>query len=204
MIDMKYINIEYLYYLYSSKKTSAKDISNTFNYGIISNNGPDLDSTMIKVGTDPSIIKDVIKENKCKCAYVIRIPKMFLQPKIENGNLKQIPIPIWQLDSDGSYILKSNLIHGAYNAKIKQYFSNRFYNEVYCPNGLHFDMIQADYFVKNNITKWISFYDYRRCRNFLELNRIDRKKTIWRPVVTQYTAFYNHEMVKKLNTSIIM
>ena len=202
MIDMKYINIEYLYYLYSSKKTSAKDISNTFNHGVISNNGPDLDSIMIKVGTDPSIIKDVIKENKCKCAYVIRIPKMFLQPKVEAGHLKQIPIPIWQQDINGTYILKANLIHGAYNSKIKQYFPNEFYNEVFNPNGLHFDKQQANYFVQNNMTKWISFFDYRRCRSFIELNRIDRKHILWTPAITQYTAFYNHEMVKKLDTSI--
>ncbi len=190
----------YLYYLYGLKRFSMRDINIAFSYGLTSDVGPDLNGCTIEVGENPRDLVDVAKCSRYKCVFVIRIPKMFLQPKIKDYKLTQIPIPIWQADTDGTYILKSNLIHSAYDIKKNKYYINEFYNEVYNPNGLLFDRQQSLHFAQNKITKWMAFDEFRQKHSFVELKRIDRHNTIWRPAITQYTDFYNKAMVKTLDT----
>lgn len=193
--------VEYVYYLYGTKKGNKAEINDAFNFGLMSKKGADLESCMSRVD-DPSELKNLIECCKYKCVYVVKIPKMYLEPKVVDGQLKQVPVPMWTLSIDGTYLLKSNLVHGAYNKKIKSYFPNNFYNEVFCPNGLQFDIQQLEYFKAHNLTRWIKFYEYRKNKPFYSLKNIDRKYVIWKDAMTQYTKIYNQKMVKKLNRRV--
>ncbi len=194
--------VEYVYYLYGSKKSNVEDINDAFSFGLASTKGPDLDSTMVRVD-DPTELKDLIECCKHKCVYVVKIPKMFLAPRVVDGKLRQVPVPMWELGIDGTHFFKSNLVHGVYNKKIKSYFPNNFYNEVFCPNGLQFDIQQAEYFKTHNLTRWIKFDEFRKGKPFYSLKNIDRKHLIWKDAMTQYTEYYNTRIVKKLDRRVV-
>ena len=194
--------VEYVYYLYGSKKSGSQDINDAFSFGLASNNGADLDSCMTRID-NPIELKDAILSSKHKCVYVVKIPKMFLEPRVEDGRLKEIPVPMWELGIDGTYFIKSNLIHGVYNKKINAYFPNDFYNEVYNPNGLQFDIQQVEHFQEHNLTKWVKFDEYRKDKPFYSLKNIDRKLVIWKPAVTQYKEYYTKKLVRTLDKSIV-
>ena len=193
---------EYEYYIYETKKSDSSTMNDAFNFGLISTKGPDLDSCMMKV-EDPTKLQSIIEYSKYKCVYVVKIPKMFLQPRVVDGELKQIPMPMWELNIDGTHSFKSSLIHGAYNKKIREYFPNKFYNEVYNPNGLQFDLQQTEYFKKHNLTRWVKFDQYRTDKPFYSLKNIDRKHLIWKSAMTQYTDYYNKRIAKKLDRRIV-
>ena len=192
--------IEYEYYIYESNKTSLKLINDSFNFGLLSTKGPSLDVCMKRV--DKTIqLQTMLLNSDAKLVYVIKIPKMFLEPIIKDGQMKQIPIPIWEQNIDGTYILKSNLIHGAYDTKNNKYINNSYYNEVYYPIGLQFDNRQVEYFKNSNQIRWIKFDIYRKDKTLDMLQSIDREFQIWETAHAQYTSFYNNRIVKSLNVN---
>ena len=197
-----YRNIKYIYYLYGIKKMNCNTVNAVFSEGIVSFNGPDIKRCMIKLGESMGSIEEVTTSNGFQCVFIIKIPKMYLYPKVEDGKLKQVPVPMWE-ERGGADIFKSSLIHGAYSVVDQTYFENEFYNEVYNPNGLQFDSEQVNYFIEMNMTRWIKFNLYRKKRTYEELLKIDRTKTIWKDAITQYTSYYNKRIVKKLNREVV-
>ena len=198
MNNTMYRNTKYVYYLYGTYYMNCNAVNAIFNEGIVSFSGPSIEKCMIKLGDNMGSIEEVTNNYGFECVFIIKIPEMFLYPKITDGVLNQVPVPMWE-EKGGADIFKSSIIHGAYSAKDQEYFINEFYNEVYNPNGLQFDREQVKYFCLMNMQRWIKFDKYRRKKDYNELLKIDRTKTIWKDAITQYTSYYNRKCIVELN-----
>ena len=115
-------NDEFSYFFHGTSITDSTIINEIFKNGLLNYRGNDMLSTMWPIKIKEGKLGIKMKEYsgiKGNTVFIIKIPKYYLIPKILNGRLQQIPLPIWKHLSNsgeqgGISQLSPELIYGVY------------------------------------------------------------------------------------------
>ena len=138
---------------------------------------------------------------KGNAVFIIKIPKYYLTPRISsNGQLMQIPLPIWRtvIDKYRNEIshLSPELVYGVYISDNDSLLFNSNYSKVHDPNGLKFDNQQIDYLAINGLVSWNDFAASRRSKSYEELKRYDFDNNTWSETIQQYKNHFGINQLK--------
>ena len=198
---------EFVYFIHEEAYINPEIIDAIFSEGLINTSGHNIDSTMEPAPLNGGQIKDRVKDyskqtGKTKNMFVIRIPKYYLTPRMNDGRLKQFPLPIWKKvdkteEHDEAVILPPELIYGVYNAQNNSFDVNPNYSPVYDPSGLQFDDSQIKYFKDNKIDEWATFAEDRKKESFYDLKKVDERSHAWDQALSVYRPHFGYIAVKK-------
>ena len=184
-----------MYFLCGTAITSPDMVDTVFTAGLY-NRSNNLAATMMYVDATDDDIEEKVYDYGYDMVYVIRILKSTLMPEVlENGKLKDAPLPIWKL-IDGRYYLSNELIYGVYSQKTDTFFMNGNYNEIFEPNGLLYDAQQEDYFKNHNLDDWIKFSNKRKKYEYQALFEKDFNQKTWEKFVTRHVKHNSESQVK--------
>lgn len=180
-----------MYFVSGSTVDTDTSIDDVFRVGItsMSNN---ISTTFMYANISDDEIDEFCKDYGYETVYVIRIPKLYLMPKVKNNNLVQIPLPIWKKDVN-RYLLSNELICGAYIKRDNTFVVNPNYKELHNPIGLSFDKKQESIFDEYNINRWQRFYKLRDKLSYDEIIKIDKEYKIWDSATSQYANYFNQK-----------
>lgn len=135
---------------------------------------------------------------KGNTVFVIKIPKYYLTPRILNGQLQQIPLPIWKpLSNFGEHgeisQLSPELVYDVYFADNDSFIPNPNYSPVHNPTGLQFDNQQIEYLLSNAAMKMYNFAVDRKGKSLEELIQIDNIDHNWDNALVQYSQHFGIE-----------
>ena len=181
--------MEYLYFVVGSSINREDKIEEIFNNGIICNNN-NLFKNAIYVDSNDENIINSIKDIGFDTLFLIRIPKMYVSPKVVNNQLKEIPLPMWKLEN-GIYSITNELIYGAYKRKEKNFLMNDQYSELHNPKGLIFDDKQIKLFEEHNMTKWSNLASKLDNHEYNTLVKNDKLNNLWDITLRQYQNYYS-------------
>lgn len=185
---------DYLYFAMGETVDQEDKIMHVFDTGIISMNN-DLSKASLYIDASDDNVIDAVKDIGYDTVFLIKIPSMYMTPKIVNKNLKQIPLPIWKKDAN-RYLLSNELICGAYIKKDNTFVVNPNYKELHNPIGLSFDKKQESIFDEYHINRWQRFYKLRDKLSYDEITKIDKEYKIWDSATKQYDEYINGKRTK--------
>ena len=180
--------IEYEYFLYGTNILDSKLIFNAFKFGLPSRENS-IYFNMVHIDATEENISNIAGSFDYNMVFVIKIPKMFLESKVYNSKLKEIPLPIWKKCID-KYYLSNQLIYGVHCRKTSTFIYNDNYTELHNPNGLMFDVLQIEYFKVNKLKRWVDFYKYRKTKDYKNLIDIDINWRLWDNALVQYQKYF--------------
>lgn len=191
-------NDEFAYFFHGTTIDNPSLIDEIFNNGLINYRGNDMLSTMWPMKINDGELGQKMKEyagTKGNAVFVIKIPKYYLTPRTLNGQLQQIPLPIWKpLSTFGEHgeiaQLSPELIYGVYLAENDAFIANPNYSPVHNPTGLQFDNQQIEYLLNNGIEGMYNFAVDRKNKSFGELTQIDNNANNWENAIQQYNQHY--------------
>ncbi len=191
-------NDEFSYFFHGTTITDSSLINEIFDNGLINYRGNDMLSTMWPMKVSDGELGQKMKEyvgTKGNAVFVIKIPKYYLTPRTLNGQLQQIPLPIWKpLQNSGEHgkisQLSSELIFGVYLAENDSFIPNPTFSPVHNPTGLQFDNQQIEYLLNNGIMNMYNFAVDRKNKSFEELTQRDNVAHIWDNALAQYSAHF--------------
>lgn len=194
-------NEEFSYFLHGTTVNDVSIVNEIFNNGLINYRGNDMLSTMWPINIKDGELGEKMREyagTKGNAVFVIRIPKYYLTPKAINGQLQQIPLPIWKhLSNSGEHSeisqLAPELVYGVYISTNDSFISNPNYSPVHNPVGLQFDNQQIDYLLNNEVMEMYNFAVSRKDKSFEELTHIDDESHNWNNALTQYNNHFGIE-----------
>lgn len=193
-------NSEFDYFLHGTSVDDPNLIDDIFNNGLLNFRENDMLSTMWPVKINEGELGSKVKEysgTKGNAVFVIKIPKYYLKPSVVNGQLRQIPLPIWKtvLDKYGKRIsqLSPELVYGVYLSENESFLQNPNYSPIHNPSGLKFDNQQIEYFLNNELYNWHSFAVDRKEKTFEELQQMDTLNKHWDDAVQQYSQHFGIE-----------
>lgn len=194
-------NEEFSYFLHGTTVNDVSIVNEIFNNGLINYRGNDMLSTMWPINIKDGDLGEKMREyagTKGNAVFVIRIPKYYLTPKAINGQLQQIPLPIWKhLSNSGEHSeisqLAPELVYGVYISTNDSFISNPNYSPVHNPVGLQFDNQQIDYLLNNEVMEMYNFAVSRKDKSFEELTHIDDESHNWNNALTQYNNHFGIE-----------
>lgn len=188
---------ECLFFLSGRKHMTTKEVRKIFRNGLVTNINS-ICETLMYVDANDRNIEYKVKDYGYDMIFVIRIPKLYYNPEVDDGGLKQIPLPLWKKDNDCEFYLSNNLIYGVYDSVEGTFMYNDNYNQLHDPIGLIFDQHQEKYFSDYNLKLWVRFSKFRRKYNYESLVKIDLNKEIWSDSLRQYKKyFYGFNTEKK-------
>ena len=202
-------NEEFKFFLHGTTISDSSMINNIFNSGLLNYRANDMLSTMwpVNIGNNFGELGTVVKNysgTKGNAVFVIKIPKYYLTPKVINGQLVQIPLPIWKsiIDEHSNEIsqLAPELIYGVYLSEKDSFIPNPNYSEVHNPVGLKFDNQQISYLLNEGVIEWHNFAVERRSKSYEELEQYDIDNDIWGEAIQQYKNHFG--IVKSENPHI--
>ena len=183
----------YIYYLFGSSNVNDDVINESiFKNGLANYKGNDINSSAIYIDATEEELLNIIKDFNYDTSFIIKINKMYLFPKVINGTLKQIPLPIWRRKNGISY-LSNELIYFAYKKSGDKVFYNPMYSELHDPTGLQFDKKQKEIFDDNKILRWQKFYKLRDSLDYEKLKKIDIDYNLWQSAIDQYSNVLNQK-----------
>ena len=196
---------EFIYFLHGTTIIDESAISDIFDNGIINIYGDNMNSTMIKAELNGGNIVKKVKEYPNipgNAVFVIRIPKYYLTPRIKDGKLKQIPLPIWKsIEQNDTYNkasqLAPELIYGVYLKDKESFKVNPNYSPVFNPSGMHYDSTQIDYLLSNSIVDWHIFATQRKEKPYNVLKREDESVHAWDSAIAIYGSHFGYVAPKK-------
>ena len=198
-------NDEFVYFFHGTTMSDPSLIDEMFNNGLISYRGNNMSSTMTKTNINNGELASKMKEYKNiqggNAIFVIKIPKYYLTPKTSNGQLQQIPLPIWKKVSTSGEKgdvcqLSPELIYGVYLSQNDSFVHNSNYTPVHNPDGLQFDISQIDHLNNYADEKWIKFANDRNNYMYNELQQRDQEQQIWSNATMQYKQHFGIEQNK--------
>ena len=197
---------EFSYFFHGTTITDSTIINEIFTNGLLNYRGNDMFSTMWPIKINEGELGSKMKEyvgTKGNTVFVIKIPKYYLTPKILNGKLQQIPLPIWKhLSNSGEHEeisqLSPELIYGVYLSDNDSFISNPNYSPVHNPTGLQFDNQQIDYLLNNDAMNMYNFAVNRKDKSFEELMQIDNVNHNWDNAITQYSEHFGIEQKRHM------
>ena len=191
-------NDEFSYFFHGNTLNDSSLINEIFDNGLINYRGNDMLSTMWPMKVSDGELSQKMKEyagTKGNAVFVIKIPKYYLTPRISNGQLQQIPLPIWKpLSSSGEHgeisQLSSELVYGVYLAENDSFIPNPNFSPVHNPTGLQFDNQQVEHLLNNGVMNMYNFAIDRKNKTFEELTRIDNVAHNWDNAMAQYSEHF--------------
>ena len=197
-------NEEFSYFFHGTLVNDSSKINEIFNNGLINYRGNDMQSTMWPMEVNDGKLAQKMKEyagTKGNAVFVIKIPKYYLTPKIVNGQLQQIPLPIWKkMPTTSEYEdisqLSPELVYGVYITENDSFIQNPNYSPVHNPIGLQFDNKQIDYLLNNEAIGMYNFAVSRKDKPFEELAQADDIAHNWDNVLTQYSKHFGIQQNK--------
>lgn len=198
-------NNEFSYFFHSTVVTNQSFIDEIFTNGLLNYRGNDMLSTMWPVKVNDGELGTKLKEYagmKGNAVFVIKIPKYYLTPRIVNGQMQQIPLPIWKpLSLQGEHgdisQLSPELVYGVYLMENEAFFNNPNYSPVYNPTGLQFDNAQIDYLLNNGAISMYNFGINRKDKTFEELTQMDNIAHNWDNALAQYRQHFGLQEEKR-------
>ena len=186
-------NEEFLYFFHGTSVNDSSKINEIFNNGLINYRGNDMQSTMWPMKVNNGELAKEMKGHagtKGNAVFVIKIPKYYLTPKIVNGQLQQIPLPIWKKLSNVSKYedisqLSPELVYGVYITENDSFIQNPNY-----PTGLQFDNRQIEYLLNSEAIGMYNFAVSRKDKSFEELAQADNIAHNWDNALTQYSKLF--------------
>ena len=197
---------EFSYFFHGTTITDTTIINEIFTNGLLNYRGNDMLSTMWPIKIIEGELGSKMKEyvgTKGNAVFVIKIPKYYLTPKILNGKLQQIPLPIWKHLSNSSENGKISqlipeLIYGVYLSDNDSFIPNPNYSPVHNPTGLQFDNQQIEYLLNNDAMSMYNFAVNRKDKSFEELMQIDNVNHNWDNAITQYSEHFGTEQKRHM------
>lgn len=194
-------NDEFSYFFHGTTITNSSLINEIFDNGLLNYRGNDMLSTMWPVKINESELGSKMKEyagTKGNAVFVIKIPKYYLTPRTLNGQLQQIPLPIWKpLSNSGEHgeisQLSPELIYGVYFTDNDSFIPNPNYSPVHNPTGLQFDNQQIEYLLNNGAMEMYNFAVDRKEKSLEELTQIDDIAHNWDNALAQYSQHFGIE-----------
>ncbi len=194
-------NDEFSYFFHGTTITNSSLINEIFDNGLLNYRGNDMLSTMWPVKINESELGSKMKEyagTKGNAVFVIKIPKYYLTPRTLNGQLQQIPLPIWKpLSNSGEHgeisQLSPELIYGVYFTDNDSFIPNPNYSPVHNPTGLQFDNQQIEYLLNDGAMEMYNFAVDRKEKSLEELTQIDDIAHNWDNALAQYSQHFGIE-----------
>ena len=191
-------NDEFFYFFHGTMVKDSSLIDEIFRNGLLNYRGNNMKSTMWPMEIKEGELGKKLKEYsgiKGNAVFVIKIPKYYLTPTILNGQLQQIPLPIWKLISkNGEHGDISQfcpeLVYGVYLVERDSFLQNPNYSPVHNPIGLQFDDQQIDYLLNNDAITMHDFAVSRNGKSFEELSVADCKSHCWDNALKQYSDHF--------------
>ena len=192
-------NEEFVYFFHGTTMTDPALVDEMFNNGLISYRGNNMSSTMTKTNVEDGELATKLKEYKKiqggNVVFVIKIPKYYLTPKVQNDQLMQIPLPIWKKISTSGEKgdvcqLSPELVYGVYISQNDSFIQNPNYLPVHNPDGLQFDVSQIEYMRNYVDEKWIQFANDRNNYMYNDLQIQDQNQQTWNDAVIQYKQHF--------------
>lgn len=197
-------NDEFVYYFHGTNIEDPNVIIDFFNNGLSSNRGNHMTSTMSPVSQSEiqnNGLGDCLKRycgNGYNTIFVMKIPKYYLTPKIENGVARQIPLPVWkptgEKDGYGRDISQftQELIYGVYRQANDSFLENSNYLAVHNPNGLQYDVNQIEHLLTQECMHWYNYANFRNDKSYQSLLATDLKNGTWDNAVEQYGEHFGN------------
>lgn len=182
-------NKDYIYFFYGIDLNDKSQIYDIFSNGLISDKGTDINSVLSENDVSNSQFNIKAKEYSKEhgnAVFVVRIPKYCLAPRVENGRIQQMPLPIWKPIDEEKYEIPSSLVYGVYLDKNESFVFNTTYSPAYDPTGLQYDDRQIKYLEEKGITDTYEFAKRRKGKSFEELTEIDNNEKNWDNFMTKY------------------
>ena len=197
-------NEEFSYFFHGTTISDPSLVNEIFNNGLINYRGNDMLSTMWPMQISAGELGQKMKEyagTKGNAVFVIKIPKYYLTPRTTNGQLQQIPLPIWKhLSSSGDHgdisQLSPELVYGVYFAENDSFMQNPNYSPVHNPTGLQFDNQQIEFLLNNCVMGMYNFAVGRKDKSFEELTQADDIAHNWDNALSQYSDHFGIEQNK--------
>lgn len=194
-------NTEYLYYMHGTNQKSNTEIHDYFKNGLLNYRGQHAHSTMYPVRQSDTnnlgkTIQKYAQEHNFDIVFIIRIPKRYMFPQIQNGTIMQYPMPIWKDTGNKDaydreiYYLIPQLIHGVYRKKDDSIKFNDNYCPIYDPSGLKYSDEQIEYLLTNSCIDWYNFAINRKNSSYEQLRNYDLQNNIWKHAI----EFYNNSL----------
>jgi len=189
---------EFAYFLHGTSVMDSSLITETFTNGLLNYRGNDMLSTMWPIRVQEGELGNKVKEysgTKGNAVFVIKIPKYYLTPRTSNGQLQQIPLPIWKhISNSGEHgeisQLSPELIYGVYLSDNESFLQNPNYSPVHDPSGLQFDNQQIQFLLNEGIEGWYNFALNRNQKSFEELHQKDIANQTWGNAIQQYNQHF--------------
>ncbi len=203
------MNKEYMYFLYGTTIMNDEELAEVFAEGIVSQRVDDqldnissiMEPIAIPAGDIAHRTKAASQDINGNAVFVIRIPKYYLEPRVINGKMIQVPLPIWKRIETSSEnkvsILPPELIYGVYSKAEDKFKINPNWSPVFDPTGMQYDESQVKYFQDNGQVYWQMFADERRHRTFDELVKTDEKLHSWNYALEIYSGHFVSPLPKK-------
>lgn len=201
------MNNEFSYFFHGTTVNDSKLIDEIFNNGLLNYRGTSMLSTLWPVKIGEGELAKKAKEycgTKGNAVFVIKIPKYYLTPKVVDGQIKQIPLPIWKkVDINGEhgdiYQLTPELIYGVYLDDPDSFRFNNNYSPVHNPDGLHYSNEQIDYLLDHDALYMYNLAINRNDKTYNELKTIDQIENNWENATKQYSEHFGVKEVKSTN-----
>ncbi len=203
------MNSEYMYFLYGTTIMNDEELAEIFTEGIVSQRVDDqldnINSIMKRIDIPAGDIsyrtKATSQDINGNAVFVIMIPRYYLEPRIINGKMIQVPLPIWKRIETSSEnkvsILPPELIYGVYLKTEDEFKVNPNRSPVFDPTGMQYDESQVKYFQDNGQVYWQMLEADRRHRTFDELVKRDEKLHRWNYALEIYSGHFAGSLSKK-------
>lgn len=200
------MNNEYVYFLYGTTIFNEDEVGEIFENGIINPNGYRIKDIMKTIDIPAG---DIANRTKAASAaiegnniFVIKIPKIYLEPRIINGRLIENPIPIWKKientnEHESAIILPPELVYGVYDKQKNKFKLSPNCSPIFDPSGMQYDDSQIEYFVENNFIYWELFAKGRRTRTYENLVEADARMHPWNRTIELNSGHFSPALPRK-------